>query len=88
MRGTKIIAVLMVSVLVLGVVQSLPVWAGVNESEGFGVLPHAAGAVAGGIAGFFAGGILGAVVGAGFMAVVPPSQGCAGCWDIGSPIVY
>ena len=41
----RIIAVLVVGVMVFGVVQSLPVWAGVNESEGLGVLPHVAGAV-------------------------------------------
>ena len=84
----SVIAVLMVSVLVLGSVQSLPVWAGVDESGGLGGPGHAVGAVIGGMAGFFAGGLLGAMVGAGFVAVVPPSQGCAGCRDIGSPIVY
>ncbi|MBQ7217731.1 MAG: hypothetical protein IJS39_17335 [Synergistaceae bacterium] len=84
----RIIAVLMVSVLILGSVQSLPVWAGVDESGVFWLLGHVAGAVIGGIAGFFAGGILGAAAGAGFMAVINPSQGCASCRDIGSPIVY
>ena len=84
----RIIAVLVVSVMLFGVVQSLPAWAGVNDFGVIGVLPRVAGVVAGGIAGYFAGGFLGAVTGAGFMAVIPPSQGCAGCQDIGSPIVY
>ncbi len=84
----RVIAVLVVSIMMFGVVQSLPAWTGANDFGGFGVLPRVAGAVVGGVAGFFAGGILGAAAGAGFMAVINPSQGCAGCRDIGSPIVY
>ena len=41
----RIIAVLVVGVMVFGVVQSLPVWAGVNDFGVIGVLPHVAGAV-------------------------------------------
>ena len=41
----RIIAVLVVSVMLFGVVQSLPVWAGVNDFGVIGVLPHVAGAV-------------------------------------------
>ncbi len=83
----RVIAVLVVSVMVFGVVESLPAWAGADDFGGFGVLPRVSGVVAGGIAGFFAGGVLGAAVGAGFMAFFP-SQGCDGCRGIGSPIVF
>lgn len=87
MSKSRIVAVLLVSVMVFGVVEPLPVWAGRNESESYGVSPHIAGVIIGGIAGFFAGGFLGSVVGAGFMAVVHPG-GCPSCQDIGSPTVY
>ena len=82
------IAVLVVSVMVLGFVQSLPVWSGVNEPEGFGVLPNVAGVVFGSLAGFFAGGLLGGVVGGSFMVVINPLRGCGCEQDIGDPIVY
>lgn len=45
-------------------------------------------AIVGGVAGFVVGGVVGGVMGAGLMAVINPRQGCAGCQDIGSPIVY
>lgn len=89
MSKSRIVAVLLVSVMVFGVVEPLPVWAGRNESEGYGMSPRmAAGVVIGGIAGFFAGGFLGSVVGSGFMAVIYQSGGCPSCQDIGSPTVY
>ena len=70
-----------------GVVQSLPAWAGVNDSGVFGVLPCVASVMAEGIAGYFAGGVLGAVAGAGVMAVINPSSGCPSYYDTCNPTV-
>ena len=86
MSKSRIVAVLLVSVMVFGGFEPLPVWAGRNESEWYGVSPRMAGVIIGGIAGFFAGGFLGSVVGAGFMAVIYPSGGCPSCQDIGGPM--
>ena len=80
--------VLMLSLL-FGILQ--PAFAGMirsDEPENYGGLARVFRAFLGGIAGFFAGGVPGAVMGAGFMAVIDPRQGCSGCQDIGSPIVY
>ncbi len=77
--------VLMLSLL-FGILQ--PAFAGMirsHEPENYGGLARA---FLGGIAGFFAGGVPGALMGAGLMAVIDLRQGCSGCQDIGSPIVY
>ena len=76
MSKSRIVAVLLVSVMVFGVIEPLPVWAGRNESEGYGESRR------------MAGGFIGSVVGAGFMAVIYPSGGCPSCQDIEGPIVY
>ena len=75
MKKSKVIALLLVSVMLFGVVQS--VYAGSSQSgksEGSGILSRVVMAVIGGTAGFSVGGIPGAVMGAGFMAIVSP--GC------------
>ena len=74
MSKSRIVAVLLVSVMVFGGFEPLPVWAGRNESEWYGVSPR------------MAGGFIGSVVGAGFMAVIYPSGGCPSCQDIGGPM--
>ena len=85
----KRVAFVVLLSLLFGILQ--PAFAGMlrsDEPENYGGLAWVFRAVIGGIAGFFAGGIPGAVMGAGFMAVIDPRQGCSGCQDIGSPIVY
>ena len=59
-----------------------------DEPEIYGASSQALWAILGGTAGFFAGGIPCAVMGAGLTAMIVPRQGCSGCQDIGSPIVY
>ena len=83
------VAFVVMLLLLFGMLQ--PSFAGMirsDEPENYGGLARVFRAFLGGIAGFFAGGVPGAVMGAGFMAVIDPRQGCSGCQDIGSPIVY
>ena len=85
----KRVAFVVLLSLLFGILQ--PAFAGMlrsDEPENYGGLARVFRAVLGGIAGFFAGGVPGALMGAGLMAVIDPRQGCSGCQDIGSPIVY
>ncbi|MBR1657686.1 MAG: hypothetical protein IJ697_04380 [Synergistaceae bacterium] len=59
-----------------------------DEPEIYGASSQALWAILGGTAGFFAGGIPCAVIGAGLTAVINPHQGCSGCQELESPIVY